>query len=253
MDYWDNRWDKDLDDEKWRTKNKPFWTDEDEEEDPYPSTNNKKLGPRKFSLDFLSKVQKQTIAAVLLFFVVLSAKYDNDLTSGLIYGTFRTALSPQNDYSLVLNEWVKDFASGEKLVSATNNGNMLMPVNGNVINGFGWQVSPLDQEKRYNTGIDIAASLGTYVQAPQAGTIVKVGSDAVWGRYVKIDHGNGYTSLLSNFGEVSIKVLQKVKKGDQLGTLGFTAAVKRPWLHWEVRRNNQPVDPQSMTAKPTKT
>lgn len=255
MDYWDKRWDKDQEDEFWPTQNKSFWADEDYEQEQKDFSRNKRAGvPRKFSLDFLTKFQKQSIMAVMLFFMVLAAKYSNDPTANLVFDTVKTALSSQNDYSVALNNWAKGFISGDGLVAAVkSSGEMLAPVNGSVVNKFGWQVSALDQEKRYNAGIDLAASLGTYILAPQAGTVVKVGTDSVLGRYVKLDHGDGYTSVLSNFGEISVKAQQKVKKGDQLGTLGFTAAVKRPWLHWELRKNNQPVDPQTVMAKTSKT
>ncbi len=250
MGFSDHRWDKDLEEDKgWNRTS--FWAgDERDKLTPWK----KNLQDHRFSLDFLSKIQKQTIAAVMLFFVVLAAKYGSDPASGSIYAMFQAALSPQNDYSVALNEAAKSLlgTGGSNLAASSKNGPMQMPVNGTVVSGFGWQVSPLDQKNRYNAGIDVAAPLGSSVQAPMAGTVIAVGSEATLGRYVKIDHGSGLTSVLSNLGEVKVKVQQKVNKGDSLGTLGFTAAVQRPWLHWEVRRSNQPVNPQSLVGQPAK-
>ncbi len=250
MGFSDRRWDKDPEEDKgWNRTS--YWAD-DERDKLTPLKKN--LQNRRFSLDFLSKIQKQTIAAVMLFFVVLASKYSGDPASGTIYAIFGAALSPQNDYSVALNDAAKNLlgSGGNTLAAAAKNGPMQMPVNGSVVSGFGWQVSPLDQKNRYNTGIDVAAPLGSSVQAPMAGTVVKVGSEATLGRYVKIDHGGGLISVLSNLGEVKVKDQQKVNKGDVLGTLGFTAAVQRPWLHWEVRRSNQPLNPQSLVGKPAK-
>lgn len=252
MDFWGRDWDKDPKEDKWPGKNNAYW---EEEEDCERSPRKKKLTPRKFSLEFLSKMQKQTIVAVMLFLVVLAAKYSGDPASGAVLGAFRSALSPANDYSTALNDMAKNVfgGGGGQLVTAVKNGSALaMPLDGTVASGFGWQTSASDQEKRFNNGIYLAAPLGTQVHAPMTGKVTKMGTDPVLGRYVKIDHGSGLTSLIANLGEFGVNAQQTVNKGDSIGTLGFSAALKRPWLYWEVRRNNQPIDPLSLAGKPAK-
>ena len=262
MDYWDKRWDKDAE-EDWNPHDKDFWSKKDgddsregsREGNQYRPIKGKKMDPsRKFSLDFLSKFQKQSIAAVLLFFVVLAAKYNGDITSTLVLDTFKGALSAQSDYSMALSDWVRDFAVGDKLVSGLKGREaFLAPVSGTVVNRFGWQVSGSNKQKVYNTGIDLAAPLGSTIQAPQDGKVSKVGIDAVRGKYITIEHSNGYSSFLGNFAQVGVKAQQQVKKGDPLGTLGLTSAVKRPWFFWEVLKNNQPIDPETLFSKSTQT
>jgi len=229
-----------------------FWERETwEEEDEFERGQGKKhVTFHRFSLDFLSRIQKQTIIAVALLLVVLSAKYSGDPASSAVMGVFRTALSSTNDYSTALNDLAKGYLGvGQELTTAKSGGIATLPLEGTLVSGFGWQISPLDQEKRYNAGVYLGASLGTYVLNPMAGTVTKTGIDPVWGKYIKLDHGGGVTSLIANLGEVKSKPQQRVNKGEKIATLGFSAAMKRPWLYWEVRRNNQPIDPLSLTGK----
>ncbi|MDA8441081.1 MAG: M23 family metallopeptidase [Peptococcaceae bacterium] len=197
---------------------------------------------RNFSFDFLSKVQKQTVLAVLLLFVVLSAKYSHDAASVLIFKTFQVALAPTNDYSVALNQLTRGIMGVEKTVPAAQTGpDAIMPVQGTVVVKFGIGSS---------RGVDLAAPLGTVVVAPMAGTVTVVGNDADRGLYVKIDHGAGLVSLLANFAQLEVRQGQKVDKGSALGMLGLTASYKRPWVHWEVWRANTPIDPQSLNILP---
>ncbi|HEX3015089.1 MAG TPA: M23 family metallopeptidase [Desulfobacteria bacterium] len=250
MHSWGRRSDKyDQKGNRWVTKYSPSWF-EDEEEEEKPKCRKRRKELRPFSLDFLSKLQKQTIVAVLLFFIVLAAKYNGDPVSGSVYGLFHTALSG-TDYSVALTNWAKGFAGGgsrNTLTASSGDRPLLMPINGKVAVGFGWQISA-ENKKVFNSGIWIRAPLGSLVQAPLSGVVTRVGRDETLGRYVKIEHANGLTSLVANLAEVSVQPHLKVMTGEQLGTLGFTAAVKQPWLYWEVSRNAQPIDPVPLVAE----
>jgi murein DD-endopeptidase MepM/ murein hydrolase activator NlpD len=250
MDYWDKRNNKWEEDEEPLEKGRNHW--EDDEDDDYKPRSSKPRSPRSrsFSTGFLSKIQKQTIIAVCLFFVVLAAKYNNDFTSGAVYGTFKTALAKDNDYTVALTEVAKGvFGGGGGQVIAVNQsgGDLQLPIQGTIVAKFGKQ-SPID--KKPNPGIDISAPLGTNVQAPDSGVVLKVGSDPTLGKYIKLEHGSGLISILSNLGEVKVKLNQKVKKGDSLATLGFSSVIKRPWLHWEVYRGSKSIDPEPLLSKP---
>lgn len=251
MDYWDKRkngWHEDRD---LPVGSRVEWDDEEEDYEPYQrSSRSRPPRSRKFSVNFLSKTQKQTIAAVCLFFVVLSAKYNHDGASGAVYAAFKTALARDNDYTVALSEMARGvFGGGEGKVVAVNRSgeNYLLPVEGNIVGRFG---KPRIQDKRPNPGIDIAASLGSKVQAPGDGVVLKVGTDIQLGRYIKLEHGNGLVSIIANLGEVKVKAGQKITKGDTIGSLGFSSAIKRPWLHWEVYNGSQTVDPESLLGNP---
>ena len=63
---------------------------------------------------------------------------------------------------------------------------------------------------------------------------------------VIIDHGEGYTSLLSGMGETYTEVGQMLLAGEPIGTMPATDGSK---LHMEIRKNNQPINPNNWIKK----
>lgn len=101
--------------------------------------------------------------------------------------------------------------------------------------------------KQHN-GIDLVGEGSTldYIIAFADGvvTISKYSSSA--GEYVQIDHGNGnYTRYLHmKKGSRTVKVGDKVTKGQILGYMGATGNVTGAHLHFDISINGKYVDPQ---------
>lgn len=92
-------------------------------------------------------------------------------------------------------------------------------------------------------GIDIAASADTYVRAAAAGKVVYSGSGLVgYGNLVIIKHGEIFLSAYGNNRRLLVKEGQGVKAGQLISELGKRAGA-RPILHFEIRRQGDPVDP----------
>ena len=100
---------------------------------------------------------------------------------------------------------------------------------------------------RTHEGVDLAAAADAPVKAAADGTVYTIYDDDSLGTTVVLRHENGYTTHYSNLAEeVSVKVGDKVKAGDELGKIGATANIEtasEPHLHFEVYRNNSPIDP----------
>jgi len=99
---------------------------------------------------------------------------------------------------------------------------------------------------KYKSQLDtiVAHSDGTVVfcQTGKKNNKLAVGN-ASYGNCVKIDHGNGYSTLYAHLALVYVKNGQKVKKGQEIGTMGNTGRSFGAHLHFEVRQNNNRVDP----------
>lgn len=67
--------------------------------------------------------------------------------------------------------------------------------------------------------------------------------NASYGNCVKIDHGNGYATLYAHLDTVAVSYGQVVKQGQVLGRMGSTGKAYGAHLHFEIRKNNKPIDP----------
>ncbi len=96
----------------------------------------------------------------------------------------------------------------------------------------------------YHDGLDIRAAEGTAVRAVAQGTVLFAGSEPTqFGNMVVIDHGDGWHSAYAFLNRVTVKQGDAVSAGERVGLVGHTGRAKGNELHFEIRRNNRPVDP----------
>lgn len=116
-----------------------------------------------------------------------------------------------------------------------NKGKLRWPVRGKVITSFGSQVHPQYKTRTNSTGIDIETKPGEPVVATGPGKVVYADQFMGYGRLVIIDHGNGYYTLYGNLDSM-------VPVGTYLSA-GSTLGRTKNYLHYEIRKQGQPVDP----------
>jgi len=111
---------------------------------------------------------------------------------------------------------------------------------------FGWPMSGWISQRyhEYHRAIDIAGPKGTPIKAADSGYVAVVGrSDKGYGRYVLIDHGNGFQTLYAHFSVIYVKVGQSVAKGQTIGLCGSTGKSTGPHVHFEIRLHGKKVNP----------
>lgn len=110
--------------------------------------------------------------------------------------------------------------------------------------GFGYRLDPFYHMYAFHPGMDFTADLGTPVHATGDGVVKSVSSDAWgYGNHIIIDHGYGYTTLYGHLSRMIVRPGQKVKRGQLIGNVGSTGKSTGPHLHYEVRKNNKPLNP----------
>lgn len=110
--------------------------------------------------------------------------------------------------------------------------------------GFGMRMHPVHKILKMHAGLDFTASIGTNIYATGDGVVKRADSEmSGYGKLVIIDHGFGYETRYAHCHEYKVKVGQKVKKGDVIALLGNTGVSTGPHVHYEVRKNGEPVDP----------
>jgi murein DD-endopeptidase MepM/ murein hydrolase activator NlpD len=119
----------------------------------------------------------------------------------------------------------------------------LWPIEGPVTSSFGEREDPFNGEGAFHSGIDISAAIGTPVHAPAGGTVLIAGFGNGYGREVVIDHGHGVTTLYGHLSGFSVVPGQQVSRGDVIGYVGDSGRSTGAHLHYEVRVNDQPVNP----------
>jgi len=105
---------------------------------------------------------------------------------------------------------------------------------------FGWPMSGWISQRyhEYHPAVDIAGPQGTPIKAADSGYVAVVGrSDTGYGRYVLIDHGNGFQTLYAHFSVIVVEVGQSVAKGQTIGLCGSTGKSTGPHVHFEIKLN----------------
>lgn len=129
---------------------------------------------------------------------------------------------------------------------------LLIPVNGAVTSPFGERVDPIKNVEGSHRGVDIAANKGTAIKAALDGTVIVAGVDDVYGNYIKIDHSNGVVTLYAHCSKLLVKKGQKIKKGAVIANVGDTGAAIGPHLHFEVVKDDRPLNPLEFIKLPMK-
>lgn len=127
--------------------------------------------------------------------------------------------------------------------SADETGSVRLPVAGRITSGFGHRTHPVTGRADHHRGIDIAAPIGTPVRLPFAGKVLEVSQDAALGRYVVVEHQNGYRSVFGHLSEVSARPGDTFREGDVVASSGNTGRSTGPHLHYGLYRHGRAVDP----------
>lgn len=119
----------------------------------------------------------------------------------------------------------------------------LWPAYGNTTDEFGWRVHPITGVWHLHDGLDIDVAYGTPVAAVDSGTVTTAGWLGGYGIAVKIDHGNGITTMYAHLDSVAVDPGDWVETGDLIGYSGNTGNSTGPHLHFTVLVGGEPVDP----------
>ena len=110
--------------------------------------------------------------------------------------------------------------------------------------GYGMRIDPHYKTPAFHEGMDFTAPTGTPIYATGNGTVTRSDNGSRgYGNHVRIDHGFGYLTLYGHMSEIAVKQGQNVIRGEIIGYVGNTGKSSGPHLHYEVHKNDRPINP----------
>lgn len=137
-----------------------------------------------------------------------------------------------------------DPLGGSAVPRAVSEAGFIAPVAGPPGSGFGMRVHPITGERRIHTGLDFPAPTGTPILAVAPGLVEHAGPRGGYGNLVILNHGGGISTYYAHQSAVAVVEGQQVLQGQTIGTVGSTGTSTGPHLHFEVRIDGEPVDPE---------
>jgi murein DD-endopeptidase MepM/ murein hydrolase activator NlpD len=118
------------------------------------------------------------------------------------------------------------------------------PVKGTESSGFGYRMHPILNEVKFHYGTDFAAQSGDAVYAFADGTVETAGDSDTFGKYIVIDHADGYKTLYAHCSRLYVKAGRRVKKEQMIALVGETGQATGPHLHFELTCSGKYLNPE---------
>jgi len=115
-----------------------------------------------------------------------------------------------------------------------------------VTSSFGTRHDPLKPELRFHAGLDLGGSTGDVVIASGAGTVVHAGWMGGYGKAVVLQHTAGIETVYGHLRDVLVREGTAIQAGDAVGLMGSSGRSTGPHLHFEIRRDGEPIDPHDL-------
>lgn len=112
-----------------------------------------------------------------------------------------------------------------------------------ISSNFGNREDPFGGGRAFHAGMDFPAATGTAVLSAGHGTVTFVGRRSGYGKVVEITHAEGLVTRYAHLSAYLVKSGQVVGAGVPIARVGSTGRSTGPHLHFEVRREDRPVDP----------
>ena len=117
------------------------------------------------------------------------------------------------------------------------------PVPGILTSRFGRRIDPINGKSAYHQGVDIRGRKGSDVKATANGIVKIENYDRGNGRYVLVDHGNGFISKYAHLKKSLVQKGDTVERGQVIGLVGSTGRSTGPHVHYEIHYDDKIVNP----------
>ncbi len=139
------------------------------------------------------------------------------------------------------SRWSWGVCSGVTFTGPGANGWFILPTGSSRVSGWYFH----DPRNPTHIGLDYACRLGDPLYAADNGVVTIAGWNGGYGVLVELNHGNGFVTRYGHFSDIVVGCGQAVYQGQLLGYCGSTGWSSGPHLHFEIRYNGVPQNPQT--------
>lgn len=162
-------------------------------------------------------------------------------------GPFISAGESENEGLVGQDEAGEILNHSDKLLDLITHVPLGRPTAGYCSSGFGRRIDPINGQRAFHSGIDIASNVGTKVYATADGTVVSCGTVNGYGKMVKVQNGKRFSTVFGHLQKIMVANGTRVVRGDVIGTMGNTGRSTGPHLHYEIRDRGRAVNPYPFT------
>jgi len=150
--------------------------------------------------------------------------------------------APQPEYAVAGSSQLSwGVCSGVTFTGPGANGWFTLPTGSSRVSGWYFH----DPRNPTHIGLDYACRLGDPIYAADNGVVTIAGWNGGYGILIEVNHGNSFITRYGHFDSLTVGCGQAVYQGQLLGYCGTTGWSTGPHLHFEIRNNGVPQDPQA--------
>jgi murein hydrolase activator len=123
-------------------------------------------------------------------------------------------------------------------------GRLRWPTMGRIVGHFGKQKHPQLNTITENLGVEIKAVLGAAVMSVDDGQVQTITWQRGRGNIIIISHDDGYYTVYTNLGEISVQLSENVSQGQVIGTVGDSNSMGQPILYFQIWKNTKNLNPE---------
>ncbi|OGC18986.1 hypothetical protein A3J90_01475 [candidate division WOR-1 bacterium RIFOXYC2_FULL_37_10] len=173
----------------------------------------------------------------------ITKKTEKPLSYGLTYkfkqisDSLNLSFKEADDVKVELEELKKRVAEIQSRMEVTPS---IWPIRGRISSFFGYRWMPW---RGFHAGVDIQANYGTQIKVTADGIVTYAGWRQGYGKLVIVSHGHGFFTWYGHASKLDVIEGEKVRKGGIVAYVGSTGYSTGPHLHYEVRKNDMPINP----------
>lgn len=116
-----------------------------------------------------------------------------------------------------------------------------------ISSSYGLRTDPVTKRRAMHRGIDLAGWHKTEIFAPAHGTVKRAGKNGGYGKFIEIEHKNGFVTRYGHLAKINVKRGQEVQKDQVIGLMGNSGRSTGTHLHYEILHNEKHINPLKLT------